>query len=300
MVDVSPADGTVRWTFDLREEVGQSGIHGAMLTDAETIYFPSDVQFLWAVDRRTGRERWRATTEAVEKRGGFPTDLLRDGPLIITITSRDELVAFDAANGAQKWRQQLDPSGPDRRSSAAVENHRVWAVSGETLVSFDSSDGHLRSRVLLGSTASTSVATGNGFVYVGLEDGTIVSVRDGAIAKRFHLVAPAFGKPAIIGTSILLLTRAAEVVALDGTLSKQLWRRTAKEWGSPEVESWRGLALAATSEGDIFALDPATGKVEQTWHVPGYVRGIGWDDRHLYAGTLSGDVFALALDDTIH
>jgi eukaryotic-like serine/threonine-protein kinase len=269
-----------------------------MLVDRDTLYFPSDHEtggYVWAIDRRTGRERWRATTSAAEKRSGFTTNLLRDANVIITISGVDELVAFDAATGMEKWRTQLEPTGTDRRSSAALDGHRVWVMSGPELVAFDASSGHEVHRIALGSNASTSVAAANGSIYVGLENRDLVSVRGdgGAITARFRLAAPAFGRPAVIGHSVLVLTRAAELVALDARLHKQLWRRTAKEWGSPQVEAWRGLALAGTSEGDIFALEPATGNVVKSWRVSGYVRGISSDERRIYAGTLSGDVFAI-------
>src|SRR4051794_5437454 len=93
--------------------------------DATTVYFPDSAGNLYAVDRVTGAQRWRASISAAT---GIANDYARATPalsgstlLIGTQSGKFEteqtptalkgayMLAYDKANGALKWKTKVDP-----------------------------------------------------------------------------------------------------------------------------------------------------------------------------------------------
>jgi outer membrane protein assembly factor BamB len=249
------ADGRLAWEARLGK-VGNAdmqppypGARSTPTVTADTVYALGSDGDLVAVDRRTGRERWRHQLRADfggrPGRWAYAESPLVDGDVVVVSPgARTALVALDARTGAERWRAAV-PGGEDA------------------------------------AYASTVVATaGGGRQYVQfLEKGLIgVDAATGRLLWRFDAVAA--GSAANIPTPIV---RDGQVFA--GTLSAGggLLPLTAGSGGAAGApvyfEKRLGLAqggavligahlYAATGQG-VQAIDWATGRI--AWQA----RGIG-------------------------
>ena len=145
------ATGTPRWTFRPanRDQPGLSGI----ATDGETIYTPSIDNHAYAVDARTGRQKWDTTLPGDSTSGSF-NPAVRDGLVFIGVKrfrnpTTGAFVALDAATGAIRWTHEFQPGYPGAltgclgRSAFDGPNVIVAAEDGQ-IYAFDRQTGAVR------------------------------------------------------------------------------------------------------------------------------------------------------------
>ena len=105
------ASGTILWKarFDYQSQHGAGGspiVHGDLLIFSCD---GSDVAFVVALDKHTGKVKWRTNR-------GFPADQAYTTPLLIRAANRDQLIsvgafrarAYDPATGREIWRVRYD------------------------------------------------------------------------------------------------------------------------------------------------------------------------------------------------
>lgn len=157
------ADGTPAWVNHDVSYYSQHGLGGSPILYRDTLIMsfdgssegpdrtvgwqkPWDRSFLLALDRRTGKERWRA------QRG--QSRIAHTTPIVVTVAGRDELVSsagdviqgFDPATGERRWSVRAEGEG-------AVPS----PVVGEGLVFTASGFGNPRLRaVRLGDTGAAA------------------------------------------------------------------------------------------------------------------------------------------------
>jgi outer membrane protein assembly factor BamB len=111
---------------------------GAVSVGPETVYVPSD-RGLFALDRATGHKRWQARfSPAAGETAVVARDTVVFTGLEIT-TGKTGVFALDAASGALRWRVEL-PASPGARAGAAAANDTVF-VSWWTPSNDDSGNG---------------------------------------------------------------------------------------------------------------------------------------------------------------
>lgn len=109
------ATGKQRWRYDAQ---GSWVVSGAAI-DADTVYFgTSDTGLLLALDRHSGKERFRFSTDVWT----FATPLAADG-LLVAASMKGRLHLLDPASGRQRWTY--------RTAASADDAYRVLDASGK-------------------------------------------------------------------------------------------------------------------------------------------------------------------------
>jgi outer membrane protein assembly factor BamB len=137
-------DGKVKWSFRLDEDkdrvafkVGfHAGIYGSALVTDDAVYFATLAGFVYALDRKSGRERWRldmrAQTfpDAHPLNGTFASPILADGKVVVAggaleqgirhfdpgyegFTGRGFVIALEPGTGRLAWKYDVGPK-PER------------------------------------------------------------------------------------------------------------------------------------------------------------------------------------------
>jgi polyvinyl alcohol dehydrogenase (cytochrome) len=131
-------DGKVKWSFPLNEKDDRvtaafpNGVYSSALVTEDTVYFATQAGFVYALDRDSGKEKWRldmrAKTfpEAHPLNGTFASPILADGKIVVAggaleqgirwfvpwyrgFTGRGFVVALEPASGRIAWTYHVGP-----------------------------------------------------------------------------------------------------------------------------------------------------------------------------------------------
>jgi outer membrane protein assembly factor BamB len=253
---VDERTGGIRWTRQTGAALPLNGTRAAgwdLFVSSPTVVGPTILiggrdGYVYALDRRSGRERWRAKTNGRVR----ATPAVADGAVIVGSWD-GRVYSLDLATGAERWVHKtegdtLDSNqwGFDRRaiqSSAAIADGMVFVGSRDgALYGLDAATGQRRWRLShRGSWVLGSPAVRDGRVYVGSSDGHFVQAvdaRSGTEIWRRPTTRNALSSPQLAGDALLVGTTAGELLALDA--------------GSGEVR-WRLQLDAALNSSPVFA-----------------------------------------------
>ncbi|MDB5070549.1 MAG: Pyrrolo-quinoline quinone [Candidatus Eremiobacteraeota bacterium] len=247
---------------------------------------------LYALDAKSGRERWHLTTRG----------RVRSSPAVhagrVFVGSFDgDVYAADLASGKLVWRfetegHSLDSGkfGYDRRSvqsSPAVANG---------IVAFGSRDGHFygldeatgAQRWRLHDTVwwiNASPAMQDGRAYASSSDGRYVEAVDAASGKpvwTFDAQSNFFGSPSIAGDVVFDGDFAGRLHAIDKSTGKELWRFGADRSrivSTPVIADDR--VYFGADDGSVFAINLT--------HGPALKRAVFWDTAYAKGTIISSN-----------
>jgi outer membrane protein assembly factor BamB len=257
---VAPPDAPVRlWRFAAGDR-----IEFAPVSSGGRVFFTTSKGALHALDL-AGKPLWKA---AVDK-DSYASPVLASGGLVLAGTSGGLLVAYDAADGKEKWRYEVgglvqgSPNRADlpdgKRAVIALSQgdgsvHAVELETGKPLWKgspidrCDGSAGVSEGRIVLGSCASAL---------------HVLTVEKGEKAPDVSLGGDnqVAGGVALSGKVAFAASRSGKFVAVDTAAGKILWtNEDAKKesFGTPAVND--RMALFASDDGKVYALDRGTGK----------------------------------------
>lgn len=294
------------WSFDVGDTIFASPIvaNGIVYVGESGSTTPPNGKF-FAIDARTGEERWHADTAGRVNSSAA----VADGVLFVGDESGN-LYAFAAATGAEQWRFAL--GGPAESSSPLVVNGVVYIV-----------------RVPLGVGASSPTLAGD-LVIVGANsvpgtDDTILYAVDAATGQErweydgfardhggFYALDAATGQPRWSIATGSFSTNTAAVVdgvayfsggddntlyAVDASTGQERWRFSLgadASQNSPAVAN--GLVYLPADDGNVYAVDAVTGT--ERWRFQSGGRLLIFNSPAVagdavYFGTMSGQVFAV-------
>jgi eukaryotic-like serine/threonine-protein kinase len=218
---------------------------------------------VYALDARTARQLWRAST------GGR----VRSSPAVadgrVYVGSADGRVyAFDLATGALEWRYDTEGVklesrnfGYDRRtvqSSPAVSGGTVFVGARDGfLYAIDAATGQLRWRFDHKiSWVNTSPAVHDTVVYAGSSDGQFVqAVHSGTGRELWRAKAGVtWSSPTVAGDVVYAGDGAGRVNAFDRRTGDPLWsfRTGSQVYGSPVPAG--DLVIVGSTDGGVYAL----------------------------------------------
>jgi outer membrane protein assembly factor BamB len=157
---VDRAAGGVRWTFRTGGTINDSPAL------SRGILFVGTTDALYAIDARTGAQRWKDAGRAI---AGSPAVA---GGLVYTIGLDGSVLAQDAGYGFGRWVVDMAPSAT---ASPSVANGVVYVPGRDgTFAALDARSGRRLLTVAGGTVLTyTSPAIADGMVYVGGTDGQL-------------------------------------------------------------------------------------------------------------------------------
>lgn len=188
---------------------------------------------VYALDLRTGAQRWRAAT-----RGRVRSTPAVHGGLVVAGSFDARVYAFDLETGAERWVGR--PAGDtlvsarwgfDRRAvqgSPAIMGDAVFIGSRDgALYGIELATGQLRFRAThRGSWVIGSPAVREGRAYVGSSDGRFVhgvDVRTGADLWRYPTRDNVLSSPLLAGDQLIFGTFDGQLVGLDAGTGRRRW-----------------------------------------------------------------------------
>ncbi|WP_149827023.1 PQQ-binding-like beta-propeller repeat protein [Streptomyces tailanensis] len=230
-------------------------------------YFSSQDQYLYAVDTRTGLQKWKSPVRVGLKHS---SPAVADGVVYVGSYDRN-LYALDAHNGHQQWKFLADD---EVESSPTVADGMVYFNSMSGIIyAIDAGTGAKRWEYDTGYGDYGFVfrpPVAEGLVYVpgGLSDGTdlyAIDARTG-IARWAARVGIDPSQPALAHGSVYLGggSDGTDLYCLDARTGQQKWIFPTGDWvDHPAVAD--GVACIGNELGSLYGVDARTGK--QRWQV---------------------------------
>jgi polyvinyl alcohol dehydrogenase (cytochrome) len=135
-------DGKVKWSFRLTarddrvSDLFNNGVYSSALVTGDSVYFATLAGFIYALDRDTGKEKWRVDMQAKTfpdahmLNGTFSSPILADGKIVVAggaleqairlflpkyegYTGRGFVVALEPQSGRIAWKYNVGPK-PER------------------------------------------------------------------------------------------------------------------------------------------------------------------------------------------
>jgi eukaryotic-like serine/threonine-protein kinase len=268
---VRATDGRLAWSAATGSPVPLKWGHesGEIYTsspavDGNGVVFGSQDGHVYALDARTGRERWRFRT------GGrvYASPAVAAGTVYVA-DQAGSVFALDLTSGRQIWR---------------------FATEGTRLNSADW--GFDR------TTVQSSPAVAGGAVYVGARDGFLYAIDRATGVQRWrhdHKVSWVNSSPAVSDGLVYAGTSDGQFVqAVDTATGEERWRaKTAGVvWASPAVDN--ALVYVGEGNGTMYALDKRTGQEAWRYRVGHRLLSSPLvNDGRLYFGSDDGGVYAV-------
>ena len=231
---VSASTGAVLWSRDLtppEESVGDAS-GGTLAVDGNTLYVTTGFGDLVALDRVSGRERWRQRLDAA----GAAGLTVFDG-LAYVVGADSRVWAIETTNGRVEW-QLTGPASLNSRTGAAspVITDRLAVVpfaSGDLYGVFRRGGTRLWSTSLSGQRlgvvyGASSEITGEpvvsgGRVFAGNQSGRFAAFDVESGARLWTAREGAYSPAVVAGGSVFFVSDQAELIRLSANDGARIW-----------------------------------------------------------------------------
>lgn len=271
------------------------------ITVVEDTAYIANNQHIYAVDTKNGQEITRYPQE-VERSGPtfFAPPVITSNETIIASAYNNTLYSYDLNTGAALWNFQ---NNNRFIASPLVTEDVIYAPNSDNQLHALDRNGNLLWSFETGNSLWASPASNGKIIFQASMDGSVYAINPGNGQEIWHTELGG----AVVSTPILsedgtlyLGTFQSEVVAIDTTNGKVLWRANTNNWvwASPTLD---GDTLYITDlDGYLYALDPASG--EQRWFIKGdgAISGSALVlNDSVYFSTDVGTLYAISLDGSI-
>lgn len=257
------ASGELLWTITGGQTDFETSDAGPLIM-GRTAYVWAEDQ-LYALEARTGVERWRYPVGDSTATGGAPVRLVpaEDGTVYVCAGSR--VLCLDGATGAERWRFDAPAaflSPPALSPGAVVTGGGVYVVDYlGTVYALDPANGHDRWRVPTEARASIEpVVVADGLVHVASGNAlyTIDAV-PGSARYRFSAGGDIVGRPVSVDGRVHFGSSDNCLYTLDAVAGTLRWKlETGGDiTGTPLVAA--GVLYACSKDRCVYALDAAKG-----------------------------------------
>ena len=255
---------------------------GAPVISEGVVYAGSSDFNLYAVDAKTGTERWRYSVgDAIFY---YPTV---SGGVVYAGSDDGFLYAVGASTGKERWRFK---TGGDVSSSPAVWRGVVYVGSDDGfLYAVDASTGKERWR--FGARSSTPAISG-GAVYIGGDGGLLYALDANTGAERWRFTAGTFMTyaPAVSDGVVYVGGDSGYVYAVDAKNGAEKWRFKAGEYACSFPTVSNGVVYVGCTYGFLYAVDASTGKERWRFEYKGLGGEYGSEPWDWYDATVCGGV----------
>ena len=231
---------------------------------AGTVYVWGDGR-LYALDARTGSERWSYPVGDSSMTGGVPVRLLPADDGVVYVSAGSRVFALDAAGGAERWRFDAPAAflcPPAFVPGAAIAGGGVYLADYlGTVYALDAVNGHDRWRIATESRQSTEpVVVADGLVHLG--SGSALYTLDavsGTPRWRFATGGEVVGAPVVADGRVHFGSADHCLYTLDAVGGRLRWKLATEGeiTGSPVVAG--GAVYACSRDRCVYALDAVYG-----------------------------------------
>lgn len=254
---VKAATGELVYRFDTGAEVARKPVRLG-----ETLLFSNASDFLFAIDRRTGKPSWRAQRTpalGMEISGHAGPGLDPTTGTVYMAYSDGHVIAYDVRDGDEKW-TPVDLSA--EAEQAGGETPRYLDVDTTPIV-----DQHPQGRVVYVSSYA------GGVYALDAKSGSRVWSNDRAVGVTDLMLfeepahapnpsGPDKGGPIVPAKKILLASSATTgLMGIDPFTGRVIWRNKLPEGGITAPAAFAGGVLVGTSRYGLFLMSPRNGKV---------------------------------------
>lgn len=267
-------------------------------------------------ERLRNEKQQRKEKKALAKKRPLPR--FAGGPgvgegLVAIGTLEGEVIALDAATGAEKWRAKVSN---EVISAPAVAQNTVFVRTNDGRVTaFDASNGerrwfHEQEGPTLTVRGNAAIVAGPGVIFVGNDDGTLttLAMQDGRPLwtqtvgvpegrTELERMSDVDGTPVLEGTNLYVTSFKNETVAIEGPSGRPLWTRDHGGAGGVGVTS--GNVVVADNAGTVWGLDKTSGAA--MWSQAALARrsltGVAIQGDYAVVGDYKGYLHWLSLSD---
>jgi len=208
-----------------------------------------------ALRLKTGKVKWQART------GGVTASLALTGDLVVAVTDGGDVVALDAATGAQRWRCSLRRAA--RAAPVPTAEGIVVATLGDSLYLLDSATGTVRAHFATPGVVLGTPATDRHRLFLATTAGRLLALSLPTLAVQWErpLDDAVYGAPALVGDTLYALSARGTlwrvpVDAPDGARSVALG--VSATAGPTPIA---GGVLVAGVAGEVLLVDAASDSV---------------------------------------
>lgn len=253
---VRASDGGLIWRFMTSAEVARRPVRGG-----EVLYVANGADQLFALDRRTGKQRWtvrRASALGMEV-AGYAGPTLDRGKVYMAF-SDGHVIAYDANDGTERW-TPVDLSA-EAEQTAGGEAPRYLDVDTTPVAD------------TIGQARVVYVASYAGGVFaLDADSGARIWSNDKALgtteltlweeaAHAPSAFGPDHGGPIEPGRRLLLASSSTSGLwALEPATGHSVWRIQIPEGGMTAPVAVAGALLVGTTQYGLFLLSPRNGRV---------------------------------------
>ncbi|MEE1938379.1 PQQ-binding-like beta-propeller repeat protein [Streptomyces sp. TRM 70361] len=231
---------------------------------AGTVYVWADGR-LYAMDARTGAERWSYPVGDTSVTGGVPVRPLPAGDGAVYVSAGSRVFALDAASGAERWRFDAPAAflcPPVFVPGAAIAGGGVYLADYlGTVYALDAVNGHDRWRIATESRQSAEPpVVADGLVHLG-SGGALYTLDavSGTPRWRFATGGEITGAPVVADGRVHFGSADHCLYTLDAVGGQLRWKLATEGeiTGSPVVAD--GVVFACSRDRCVYALDAAKG-----------------------------------------
>lgn len=238
----------------------------------DTLYVTSFDGKLYALDARTGKRRWAASTK-----GAIYATPVVDGGTVYVGSMDHNFYAFDAGSGRPRWK--FDAETP-LFATAAVSNGTVCFGANKKIFGLDAATGKPRWTADAGGLFQSRAAAADGVFYLGGWDNTLYALdaasgqvkwtermgrTNGGRGDISFYYSPAIASPSVGGGHVFVCTDDGVLHAVNTANGHDDWIARAPMGGdtfgysSPLFVDGRVYVGGLGKNGDCYAFDAKTG-----------------------------------------
>lgn len=310
LVDFTPSVKVDKiWSVNAGKGEDRIGVRQAPAVADGRVYAAAIKGGVHAYDLQTGKEVWHFVPTRKDKKDREKKDKeirLSGGPgagdgLVVVGGLDGEVIALDAATGAQKWTASV----PNEVIAApTIGLGMVFVRSNDGRVTaFDAASGERRwfwnrDVPILSLRGNSAPALGPGYVFVGNDDGTVsaLAASDGRSTwdvpvaqpdgrSELDRMADIDGAPVLEGTVLYATSFKKQTMAIDAPSGRPMW--ASEHGGAGRLGVASDKLIVADPAGTVFGLDKTSGSA--LWSQPSLAR------RDLTGAAVQGD-YALVGD----
>jgi outer membrane protein assembly factor BamB len=217
---IDPGNPTPAWSFI--EQEGKGRFMGAPAIAGDVVLYPSTDHHLYALDRKSGAQRWRSET-----RDQLWAPAAADDKYAYQAGMDHYLYVFDLANGSLRY--EVDLGGPLVGGATLDQDGHVFVGNlNQEIIALEAASGNILWRKSVQGNVWSAPLVHEGKLYFGTDKNNvyIFSAANGQELKRVNAASSVIGSPVYTDGAIAIGTEGGEAFSMTLDGESRLWTNT--------------------------------------------------------------------------